>query len=104
MIDDLKIFLAVDKSVSFENNMSNIGLYPLESSFFKKLYLENLPYGRKLEILTGILSCFSDDISRLDPHTDDERILKARCISQLANLQKILEDEVVKNKEACASY
>ena len=104
MMGDLKIFLAVDKSVSFENNMSNIGLYPLESSFFKKIYLENLPYKRKLEILTGILSGFADDIRRVDPSTNDEYILKACCISQLANLQKILEDEVVKNKEACASY
>ena len=104
IMKDLESSLGEYNSVSFQEFKSNIGIpYSLESSFLKELQQKNLHISRKLVVLNGILSWFSDDIDRLDPH-DDEYILKACCISQLEKLQKYVKDKIVKNKKAVNSF
>lgn len=104
IMKDFEFSLGEYNCVSFQEFESNIGIpYSLLSSFLNELQQKNLLINRKLQVLNGILSWFSDDIDRLDPH-DDEYILKACCVSQLEKLQKYVKNKIVKNKEAVNSF
>ena len=104
-LEDLKMSLEEEKSMSFEEYYSNAGSsYSPERAFYEELQRKNSLYGYTLQISKAKLSSLSEHIRFLSPVTDGERILKASCVSLLEDLQKHVECEIVKNKEDADNF